>query len=231
MDHSQYKQLISLFDSAIKGRKILFVLFEKDKDGKSTPRAKAQELYKVRYSVLGWAFDAGVKALKMLRQCGDGFIADVKSQGTNPNPDVMRLVQRMTNYVDLAPAPIDGIGDMYEDLTEECRDWLEQYHYLAPGGIKAIATKEEKRNAKVEKFKSILVETDQYKEAVKDGRIIPPFTWNPGMAKVALSRFIKPILLASLPGVRDIWTYVDHLFEWRGNSLSGNDIARQLNKM
>lgn len=175
MKHSQYKELTKRLLGLVKFHKKMRSAFEE------TPNDDLEQcMLDDCNNVMRIVLPGISEASKIMSDCADGFLADIQLQGVEKNLDVKRLVEAMSKVVEVVSVPIKGAGwpGAYDDVLDQCRDWIEQYRFrvgaenteIKPLGCGKKGQVEHRRE--VEEFKAEMVKLDAFKKAVKDGWIV-----------------------------------------------------------
>lgn len=89
---------------------------------------------------------------------------------------------------------------------------------------------EKNTSIKVDKFRERLKQSNDYRGAVRGGKIKEPFIWTG--TKVDLARWLSPLITQKGYGEQKVndWQEVDNLFEIRGKKISATDLRSALSK-
>lgn len=135
-----------------------------------------------------------------------------------PTADDRALYDAMVAFVSATDTPVDGWGVLYEETRKRCRAWMDQAVEWFPVALNPPT------------FHRELLAHEDYKKAVENGRITPPFTWNESLKELA--EWLDDTDLLSRPKTTSFgrtsnnWMLVDGIFQIRGKE--GKVTAEQL---
>lgn len=131
-----------------------------------------------------------------------------------PTADDRALYDAMVAFVSATDTPVDGWGILYEETRKRCGAWMDQAVEWFPQLISAYARE--------------LLQSEYYKQAVDDGRITPPFTWNKSIKDLAVwlstERMTKTIGRTS----NNDWKSVDGLFRINGEPVTAKQLRNAI---
>ena len=236
MNHSQYIELTSLFQGFKANAGTLRSVFSKDEipadpdtlePGRRatkfvpTDQAKQHECFRLRYRMLANEDQAVRDALELMAGTVDGWTEENQAradQGLGATADVRELYSAMADFMVATEPPVPGAGSLYVRIREKVRAWMDQAVEWFPVDLNPPT------------FHRELLAHEDYKKAVENGRITPPFTWNESLKELA--EWLDDTDLLSRPKTTSFgrtsnnWMLVDGIFQIRGKD--GKVTAEQL---
>lgn len=149
----------------------------------------------------------------------DSFVSSNQDRADRKLPvtkDVETLHQAMVGFYDEVNEPIPGMVGLFGPMLKRCNEWmamvLEWFPDISPYP---------------DKFRNLVVKSEEYKIAVDDKKMIRPFTWIGG--KKELAKWIYQHFRPSPTDPVGVWAMADKVFKWRdknGNikTLSGDEL-------
>ena len=217
----EYMEMKRLLDSLTDGADTLRVVFQtktvEDVDkairtgGEITTReiatdeAKSHPDFKIRYSLLP---DHDIQVLvRIINECTDWTSDKFKASV---------VYQKMQSFISATSDMPKGISGIYKIARSKCLELMD----LIPGVY---------RDLYPPKIRELLADR-HYQQAVDDGLISPPFTWNGKLVELAffIDKFIdlrgaKPYNVYGKDGRRD-WTPFDCVFTWNGKLVTAKQL-------
>lgn len=220
MTDSEYMEMKRLLDSLTDGADTLRVVFQTktvEDVNKSirtggeittreiaTDKAKAHPDFKIRYSLLP---DHDIKALvRIINECTDWTSDKFKASV---------MYQKMRSFISATSGMPKGISGIYKTARSKCLELMDLIPGVYPDFYPPI-------------LRDLLADP-YYQQAVDDGRISPPFTWNRSI--IELSVWIdntidlrKPIIDQVEGKERRNWKLVDCVFRIDGEPVTAKQL-------
>lgn len=102
----------------------------------------------------------------------DSFVSSNQDRADRELPftkDLETLTLALADFIDEANEPAPGIVGLFGPVLKRCNDWVAMIREWTH----------------LDAFRLRVIRSDAYQEAVRDGRIIKPFTWTGGIGELA----------------------------------------------
>ena len=255
MELLKYQRLTRLLDSLTDGVDTLRAVFEKhpveapagDHPGGQrckpmpTDQARQHPEFPNRYLLLNDADQAVTESARLMDKCGDEIESDSKArhdQGMTATDEIRALYDSVTRFLDATDTPIDGADTLYNKTRDRCRalvnklvTWFpdlnpDQVPPAIPGDVPPELSD---REMMVEQFRSKVAETQVYKNAIGNGHIIKPWTWNDNVSEL-VDWLTRHDLINKDHNGRYMWRYADGAFlDTKGDPIT-KDRLTEANK-
>ena len=232
MKHTDYIELTRAFEYLTNEANTLRLLFSKveapadpstlETGGPNTrwvptDQARQHPLFPKRMLLLDSIEQAVEDTARLMEQCVNDWTHENQGradQGLPPTADTRELFQAMDGFMSVTETPTRGIAGLYTKVRSRCRAWLDQatewFPELWPEHIRK------------------LLDSPDYKKAVKFEQITPPFTWN-GTIK-ELAEWLDDSMLVARPKVDTIterthdWALYDGVFLKKGRPITAKQL-------
>lgn len=170
---------------------------EREPGGPTTRRVPTDEArnnawFNQRWTLLTANENTAKGIAGMMDSCLDGFVVENQGRADNGRAvttDGRALFDTMSRFLNATDTPIDGAARLYDDVRTRCRDWVGRMTTWFPdlnpdqGGNPQPADGDtptpamSDRDMRVELFRGGLLNKQEYKNAITNKHIKPPFTW------------------------------------------------------
>ena len=169
----------------------------------SSDKAKAHPDFKIRYSLLP---DHDIKALvRIINECTDWTSDKFKASV---------VYQKMRSFISATSNMPKGISGIYKDVRSRCLELMD----LIPGVFRDLYPPQIRE----------LLADQYYQQAVDDGLISPPFTWNLTIIDLAFwidsNVFQKKPAYGQVIGGKRNWMLFDCLFRIDGEPVTAKQL-------